>query len=69
MQNRPPGLTGKKGVSWNHIAKKYHARMTVDGKTIHLGYYSDLAEAKSVRDKAVGLLLDKARHKEASLCA
>ncbi|PHB11470.1 hypothetical protein COE80_31060 [Bacillus pseudomycoides] len=44
--------TGVKGVCWHKLAKKYHARITVDGKVINLGLYEDLEEAVKVRKNA-----------------
>lgn len=37
--------SGYKGVSWHDGNGKFHARIRVAGKRIHLGYYDDPAEA------------------------
>lgn len=43
--------TGYKGVSWNKSAKKYEAFITVKGKHIYLGRYSNKREAARIYDE------------------
>lgn len=43
---------GIKGVRWNKNAKKFHAKIQVNGKTIHLGYFNVLGDADSAYRKA-----------------
>lgn len=55
--NRNKGLqinntSGAKGVDYIAKCGKYRARITVDGRTIHLGHYTSLIEASEVRDRA-----------------
>lgn len=38
--------TGVKGVSYDYKSKKWHARIRYDGKTLHVGRYKTLEEAK-----------------------
>lgn len=44
--------TGVKGVGFNKNAKKYQARITIDGHIRCLGYYKTLKEAKFIIEKA-----------------
>ena len=37
--------TKTKGYSWNLIANKYQAKIRINGKLIHLGYFNDEQEA------------------------
>lgn len=37
--------SGVKGVSWSRQAKKWHARISVDKKSLHLGYFVDKNDA------------------------
>lgn len=41
--------TGVTGVSWHKPLSKYCARITVDGKLMHLGYFNSIEEAKLCR--------------------
>jgi hypothetical protein len=43
--------TNVKGVSYDISNNKYRARIMIDGKQIHLGYFMTLEEAKLVRTK------------------
>lgn len=38
-------LSGKKGVTWNSKREKWHSRITVHGKRIHLGWFDDKEKA------------------------
>lgn len=44
--------SGVPGVSWDKKAKKWHAFIKVDGKQIHLGYYTNKADAIAARKAA-----------------
>lgn len=44
--------SGFKGVSWKVREKKYQAGIKVNGKTVHLGTFSDLLEAACAYDMA-----------------
>jgi hypothetical protein len=44
--------SGVCGVSWFKRARKWHARIEVNGKTINLGYYDNLEDAARVRKQA-----------------
>ncbi len=37
--------TGMKGVTWFKRIKKWHAKITVNYKSIHLGYFDDIKKA------------------------
>jgi AP2 domain len=37
--------SGYRGVSWNKQQKKWHVKIGVNGKHVHLGYFKDLEEA------------------------
>lgn len=55
MQNR--GLfknnkSGYRGVGWHKGCEKWQARIRVDGKLIHLGYYDDKDDAARAYDAA-----------------
>ena len=39
--------SGVKGVSWSKRNNKWRAKCKINGKTIHLGYYTDLEVAKN----------------------
>jgi hypothetical protein len=44
-KRRKNNTSGYKGVSWNKQARKWHARIGVDGQYKHLGLFTDPAEA------------------------
>lgn len=44
--------TGIKGVSFNKNLKKYEVSICVDYKTINVGYYSDIIDAKNAYNAA-----------------
>ena len=44
--------SGYKGVSWHKKANKWHARIRVNGKQIHLGYFTDKEEASQAYQEA-----------------
>jgi hypothetical protein len=44
--------SGYKGVSWNKAQKKWTARITLERKIIHLGYFANVEEAAEVVRKA-----------------
>jgi hypothetical protein len=44
--------SGYKGVSWNKALKKWTARITLERKIIHLGYFANVEEAAEVVRKA-----------------
>ena len=46
---RLDNTSGCKGISWNKKAKKWNAKITIDGIKIHLGYYDNLEDAKIAR--------------------
>jgi hypothetical protein len=39
--------SGIKGVSWNKLAKKWVAKVYIDGKQKHLGFFTGLSDAES----------------------
>jgi len=53
--NRPRqsnNRSGVTGVYWHSQAKKWHARIKVGGKNIHIGLFAGLADAAKAREKA-----------------
>jgi hypothetical protein len=54
--NNSSGFTG---VSYNTESKKYHTYINVKGKTISLGCFEDIEDAKHVRLAAERFFLDK----------
>lgn len=44
--------SGFKGVHWHQPAGKWAARITVDGRRIHLGYFDDILDAIMARQNA-----------------
>lgn len=44
--------SGIKGVCWHKARQKWQARIMVNGKTKHLGYFISLADAREAYDKA-----------------
>ncbi len=44
--------SGIKGVYWDKRGKKWRSEIRVDGKKIHLGMFSDLMEAKTMRNNS-----------------
>ena len=54
-QNQPirsNNTSGIKGVYWNSLRDKWHARITVNKKVIHLGYYTEKTKAERIRKEA-----------------
>lgn len=49
QKNRSSGL---KGVSWSKQKRKWHARIKVDGKAKHLGFFSDEVAAGAAYNAA-----------------
>jgi hypothetical protein len=45
MSTSPRNTSGYRGVSWNKTIGKWWARITLNGKRIHLGYFDDVDEA------------------------
>lgn len=45
-------ITGIKGVNWSKNAKKYYARIVINRKKIHLGYFDDIETATKARKEA-----------------
>lgn len=43
--------SGIKGVSYDKRDKKWRAKIQINGKEKHLGYYNSLEEAKTVRQQ------------------
>jgi hypothetical protein len=50
---RSTNKSGLRGVSWNISKSKWRASITVCGKSIHLGYFSDKNDAALAYDSAV----------------
>ena len=44
--------SGTKGICWNKKAKKWHAKIYINGKSKHLGIFENINEAKIARTKA-----------------
>lgn len=53
-----------KGYSWDKNAKKWKVKIRVNGKQIHLGYYSNENEAKEARQKAVNKYFGEFAYRE-----
>lgn len=51
-KRRTTNTTGYKGVSMRPAQGDYRARIMVDGRLIHLGYFIDIEEAGAAYDKA-----------------
>ena len=49
---RKDNISGVKGVSWNKIKKRWHAKIDVNKKRIQIGYFDDLEKAKLAIIKA-----------------
>ena len=52
QQNTPitkRNTSGIKGLSWNKRRKHWHVRIHHEGKNYHLGYFTEIEEAKRVR--------------------
>lgn len=45
--------SGVRGVSWHNGSQKWVARMQQNGKTVTIGYFSDIEDAKRAREEAV----------------
>jgi hypothetical protein len=50
-KRRSDNTSGHKGVSWSKVCKKWHAYIYVEGKLKNLGYFHDINDAISVREK------------------
>jgi hypothetical protein len=62
QQNRRPTRNGSsiyKGVDWCNFHNKFRARITHNGKRIHLGYFEDEIAAARAYDKAAKQLFGK----------
>lgn len=44
--------SGVCGVSWHGSRKKWHSRIMLDGKELHIGYFTDKADAIAARKAA-----------------
>ncbi len=53
---RADNTSGFKGVYWNKRQGKWHARIKLNGKLHHLGYFSDQGEAAFARNAAAAQL-------------
>lgn len=51
--------SGYKGVCWHKAARKWDARITVQGVRVHLGYYDDAETAALMYDAAARHLFDE----------
>ena len=55
--------SGVKGVSYQKSSKKWHARITIDGIVINIGFYDNLEDAKQARqikeNQAFGVFVNK----------
>lgn len=49
---RKNNKSGVKGIYWNNLRNKWHARITINKKVIHLGYYANINDAKNARQQA-----------------
>jgi hypothetical protein len=49
---RVDNTSGIQGVNWNKTGKKWHARIMVNLKSIHLGFFDSLKEARTAYAKA-----------------
>lgn len=65
MNTRPRENTksGVTGVNWHHTGR-WRVRITVEGKTIRLGYFKNLSEAIEVRKQAEIKYFGEFRYKE-----
>lgn len=52
QRRRPDNTSGITGVSWYRAGQKWHARIAVNRRTIHLGYFSTKEEAVAARKAA-----------------
>jgi hypothetical protein len=50
---RRNNTSGLIGVSWDKHQQKWHARIKVDGRRKHLGFFDDKVEAARARDAAI----------------
>lgn len=58
--SRPKNNTsGFKGVHWHKTNKRWTAKITIEGKNKHLGYFKDKVEAAKAYDKAALELFGK----------
>ena len=44
--------SGVKGVSWSEAAHKWQATIRINGRSIGLGYYSDIEDARQAYEEA-----------------
>ena len=49
---RSDNKSGRKGVSWRADIEKWHARITLDGKIVLLGNFTQLEDAVAAREAA-----------------
>ena len=52
MSNTSRNTSGIKGVCWYKSINSWHSRITIDGKTVSLGYYKSFDDAVKARKKA-----------------
>ena len=56
--------SGYRGVSWHSRFKKWLARIQVNGKNIHLGYFSDKKDACRAYEKASNIYFGEYKYEE-----
>lgn len=54
--------SGYTGVYWNKQQQKWHAKVRVDGRDLHLGFFDDVHSAGAARTKAAEALGFTERH-------
>jgi hypothetical protein len=42
-------ISGHIGIYWSKTKAKWHAQIAIDGKTTHLGYFTDIEDAATAR--------------------
>lgn len=52
QKKRKDNISGVTGVYWNKSRKKWRARLMVNSKELHLGYFENKKEAVNARKKA-----------------
>ena len=45
--------SGVKGITFSKASNKWHARISIDGLKVHLGYFDNIEDAKAARITAV----------------
>ena len=50
--------SGVKGVTWDKRSQKWHARIMINGKQEHIGYFVNIKDAKKARMTSANIVFN-----------